>query len=72
MPSFYSKIVWFLEDHPRIDAVLMRLFNRQRHWLQAKREWSVGRTFNDGPDEYYWPWKKYWAAVKKVSGYDKS
>lgn len=50
----------FLRSHPKLDALMLRLFPHQRLWISARYEWSVGRTFNDGPDEYYWPWKVYW------------
>lgn len=66
-----SQPVRFLEAHPKLDGVMFKLFNLQRHWLQAKREWSVGRTMNDGPDDYYLPWKAYWDKVKKSAGYGK-
>lgn len=56
--------VWYLGAHSKLDAKLLSLLPLQHHWLLAKHEWSICRTFNDGPDECYWPWRKFWKMYK--------
>src|SRR5437879_2389748 len=78
-PTRYEKIIWWLkyryhdfvrkstghvvdvmQNHPRPE----RLLPTQHLWFWARYEWEVGQTMNDGPDEYYLPWKAYWQTVK--------
>lgn len=54
------KLDYLLRNHPKLDALLLRVFPHQRLWIAARAEWTIGRTFNDPPDEYYLPWKEFW------------
>lgn len=57
----------YIDDHPRLDKVLQKLFPTQHLWLLARVEWEIGQTFNDPPDEYYLPWCEYWKLVSERS-----
>lgn len=60
-----GQAVWFMQNHPKFEQVLKRLLPVPHLWVWARYEWEVGQTMNDGPDEYYWLWPKYWELVSE-------
>ena len=71
--NLYSLIVYRLQtnggSYNWLGNILLRLSPKLHLWLYSRREWSVCREFNDGPDDCYLPWRDYWKQVKEVSGY---